>query len=140
MGYPGMRHPLAPPERDIHDADDVAVVVRRFYQAVIPDPLLGPIFEEFGVDWSTHIPLLCSFWERQLLGTPGWTGNVARAHADVRAVVPFGDGELDRWLELFSETVDECFVGPRAEHAKARARDIGRVLRSQTILLGRAVG
>jgi hypothetical protein len=30
--------------------------VRRFYQAVIPDPLLGPTFTAFGVDWSVHIP------------------------------------------------------------------------------------
>ena len=34
----------------------VALLVRRFYQAVIPDPLLGPIFEGMAVDWSVHIP------------------------------------------------------------------------------------
>jgi hemoglobin len=131
-----MRTPLAPPSRDVEDGDDVGLVVRRFYQAVIPDPLLGPVFERFGVDWSTHIPLLCSFWNRQLFGTGDWSGNVARAHADVRAVVPFGDAELDRWLELFAETVDECFVGPRARQAKERAGQIATVLRSRSGPLG----
>ena len=42
---------------------DVELLVRRFYQAVIPDSLFGPIFHEMGVDWSVHIPLV-DFWGR----------------------------------------------------------------------------
>jgi hypothetical protein len=52
MGVP----PLPAAGRTIAEVADVEVLVRRFYQAAIPDPLLGPIFEGSGVDWSAHIP------------------------------------------------------------------------------------
>jgi hemoglobin len=116
------------PTRDITDGEDVALIVRRFYQAAIPDPLLGHLFRVGGIEWDAHIPLIITFWERELLGTPGYAGNVAGAHVPVMADPAFGRRALDRWVELFCETVDEDFVGPVAEHAKARARQVATVL------------
>lgn len=40
----------------------------------------------------------------------------------------FGQAALDRWVELFCETVDEDWTGPVAEHAKSRARQVASVL------------
>src|SRR4051812_6538311 len=37
---------------------------------------------------------------------------------------PFGPAELDRWLELWDETVDELVVGDVATLAKTRARTV----------------
>ena len=126
----GVRPPPSqiPPSRDISDGDDVALVVRRIYQAAIPGPLLGRLFEVGGIQWDSHIPLIISFWERELLGQPGYAGSVARAHVPVMEDAGFGGAALDRWVELFSETVDEDFVGPVAEHAKARAGQVAGVL------------
>jgi hemoglobin len=113
----------APTERTtIEDIDDVELLVRRFYQAVIPDPLLGPIFHDFGVDWGVHIPKLVDFWGGRLLGLPGYEGNPVGAHQPVLDRHPFGAAELERWLELWDETVDELFVGDVAALAKQRAR------------------
>jgi len=125
-----MRPPAtgAAPTRDITDEEDVALVVRRFYQAAIPDPLLGHLFRVGGIEWDAHIPLITSFWARELLGTPGYAGNVAGAHVPVMADPAFGPEALDRWIELFGETVDEDFAGPVAEHAKARAGQVAAVL------------
>lgn len=125
-----MRPPAtgAAPTRDITDGEDVALVVRRFYQAAIPDPVLGHLFKVGGIEWDAHIPLIITFWERELLGTPGYAGNVAGAHVPVLADPLFGRAALDRWVELFSETVDEDFAGPVAEQAKARARQVAGVL------------
>jgi hemoglobin len=106
----------------------VRLVVQRFYQAAIPDPLLGPVFHAAGIDWSTHIPLLFQFWEHQLLGPAGYSGNVVSAHADVWARAPFGPTEIERWVELFEETVDEYFAGPVAERAKQRAREVAAAI------------
>jgi hemoglobin len=105
----------------IDDVNDVDLLVRRFYQAAIPDPLLGPIFSGFGVDWSVHIPKLVDFWAGRLLGEPGYVGNPVGAHQPVLERCPFGGAELARWLELWGETVDELFVGDVAELAKQRA-------------------
>ena len=125
-----MRSPATgiPPERDIAEVEDVALVVRRFYQAAIPDPLLGHLFIAGGIEWDSHIPLITSFWARELLGTPGYVGNVAGAHVPVMEEPTFDEDALDRWVELFAETVDEDFAGPVAERAKARAAEVAHVL------------
>src|SRR5581483_1521426 len=108
---------------------DVEELVRRFYQAVIPDPQLGPVFHDFGVDWSVHIPKLVAYWSRELLGEPGYAGRPVGAHSPVLELRPFGDAEVDRWLELWDETVDELFIGESAERAKRRAVLAGIAIR-----------
>lgn len=117
----GVPRAVGPAHRDIESVADVELVVRTFYRSVIPDPLLGPIFHGFGVDWGVHIPKLIDFWAGRLLGVAGFTGNVAGAHLEVFERFPFGDREMTRWLELWHETLDELFVGPTTELAKARA-------------------
>ncbi len=124
----GVPFPTAPPAADIADAADVELLVRRFYQAAIPDPLLGPLFHVAGIDWGVHVPLLRAFWERELLGRPGYAGNVVAAHLPMLDHVCVGDANLDRWVELFDETVDELFTGTVAEHAKQRARQIATAI------------
>jgi hemoglobin len=115
------------PERRkaIENVADVELLVRRFYQAAIPDPLLGPIFRGFGVDWSVHIPKLVDFWAGRLLGVAGYEGNPVGAHQSVLDRFAFGAAELARWLELWEETVDELYIGEIAELAKRRAQLAG---------------
>ena len=117
MGIP----PRPTVRTEIADRNDVDLLVRRFYQAVIPDSVLGPIFAAMRVDWSVHIPKLVDFWAGRLLAEPGYVGNPVGAHSPVLDRCPFGEPELARWLELWVETVDELFVGDVAELAKQRA-------------------
>jgi hemoglobin len=120
--FPLMGVPRPPARRrSIETVADVEELVRRFYQAAIPDPQLGPIFHDFQVDWSVHIPTLVAFWARELLGEPGYSGRTVRAHAPVLDCRSFGEAEVDRWLELWAETVDELFTGEVATLAKSRA-------------------
>jgi len=113
--------PEGPPTRDLEDLEDVEVLVRRFYQSVIPDPTLGPVFAGMDVDWGVHIPKLVDFWALRRFDRPGYQGNAAGAHQPVLERVGFGEVEMARWLELWFETIDELFVGPVAELAKERA-------------------
>jgi hemoglobin len=117
MGVP----PIPVGRRPIVGVADVEVLVRRFYQAVIPDPLLGPIFSGMRVNWSEHIPKLVDFWAGRLLGIAGYEGSPVGAHQPVLDRFPFGDEELNRWVELWEETVDELFVGEVADLAKRKA-------------------
>lgn len=119
-----------PARGDIAAVADIEVLVRGFYRAAIPDPLLGPVFEGFGVEWSVHIPKLVDFWAARLLDRPGYEGNAVGAHQAVLERCGFGTTELDRWLELWDETVDELFAGPTAELAKERAQLAGQAIES----------
>jgi len=120
--------PAHPRTRDIATENDVGVVVRRFYRAVITDPLLGPLFERYGIDWPHHIPKLDRYWQYVLLERPGSPVNTIAAHGPVQRSTPFDREHIDRWLELWEETVDDVYVGPVAERAKSRAHQVGRAL------------
>lgn len=119
---------VRPRRRSIQTITDIERLVRRFCQAAIPDPELGPIFHAFGVDWSVHIPKLVAYWSRELLGEPGYTGRPVGAHSPVLDCRPFGDAEIGRWVELWDETVDELFTGEVAELAKRRAALAGEAI------------
>lgn len=104
------------------DRDDVARLVRAFYRDVATDDLLGPIFEGMGVHWPTHVDTLTDFWAWQLLGETGaYRGNPLRAHEPVHARFPLTDAHYERWLELFTATIDAELSGPIADVARARA-------------------
>ena len=89
------------------------------------------------VDWSEHLPKLAAFWCRALLGLPGYVGNPFRAHALVHARRRFTPAHFQRWLDLFHETLDLSWVGPRADRAHELADNVARVHSEQ--LIGRAV-
>jgi len=75
-----------------------------------------------------HVPLLRSFWERELLDLPGYRCNVVSGHRRMLELAPVRRADLDRWVELFAETIDELFTGPVAERAKPRAADVAVAL------------
>jgi hemoglobin len=128
-------HLVTPERHDLGTRRDVEDLVRVFYRAAASDDLLGPVFATAEVDWPEHMQRVTSFWVEQLFGTRGYEGNPLRAHAPVHARTPFTDEHFDRWLELFTETVDEQFEGQVAEQAKERAAKMARALRR--LLTGR---
>ncbi len=120
--------------RDLDDPVEIAEMVRRFYADVAQDDLLGPLFEEVAaVDWSEHLPKLTAFWCRALLSMPGYQGNPYRAHQEIHRRSPFGRAHFERWLDLFHETVDLGWRGPRAEAAKALGRKVALVHSKQIV-------
>ena len=113
--------PVPEEREELLDPVQIDRLVRRFYQAVVQDDLLGPIFEGMEVDWGAHIPKMVDFWSDRLLGLPGYQGNPVAAHQPVLDRFPFGEAELTRWLELWTETVGELFTGETADFAVGRA-------------------
>jgi hemoglobin len=122
------------PDRDLDTPEEIAEMVRRFYADVAQDDVLGPIFNDVArVDWSEHLPKLTAFWCRALLDQPGYAGNPFRAHALVHAKQPFTPAHFERWLELFHETLELGWTGPRAARAGELADDVARVHSHQLI-------
>jgi hemoglobin len=121
-----------PPTRDLDTVEEVAEMVRRFYQDVAQDDLLGPVFIDVAeVDWNEHLPKLTAFWSRALLGVPGYAGNPMRAHVEVHERAPFERAHFERWTSLFFDTVQGGWRGPLADRAMAMARNVARVHSSQ---------
>jgi hemoglobin len=114
---------------DLTGRTDIELLVRSFYRYAAMDELLGPIFSAAHVDWPSHIETLTEFWAWQLLGERGYVGNPLRAHEPIHARTPFSDTHFERWLELFTTTVDEHFIGPTAEVAKQRAAKMAHAMR-----------
>ncbi len=125
----GERHDLA-------TRRDVELLVRTFYRAAAMDDLLGPVFAAAHVDWSAHLATVTDFWMWQLLGVRGYEGNPLVAHRPAHGATPFTNAHFERWLALFTETLDEHFEGAVAELAKARAAKMARAL--QRLLQGEA--
>ena len=93
------------------------------------DDVLGPVFTAARVDWPEHIEIVTDFWMDQLFGGPVRRRNPLRSHEAVHRRTPLREEHFDRWLGLFTETVDELFEGPTAELAKTRALKMARALR-----------
>lgn len=109
-------------------------MVRRFYQDVAQDDLLGPMFNDVAqVDWGEHLPKLTRFWCRALLGIEGYQGNPFRAHALVHERSAFRQEYFDRWLDLFHDTVELGWVGPNVDRALELAHNVARVHSKQLI-------
>lgn len=109
-------------------------MVRRFYAQVAQDDLLGPLFNDVAaVDWAEHLPKLASFWNRALLGIEGYSGNPFRAHAAVNDASPLTAAHFVRWLDLFHDTVETSWSGPRVDRALELVHDVARVHGRQLI-------
>lgn len=121
-----------PPTRDLDTVDEVAEMVRRFYQDVAQDDLLGPLFVEVaGVDWNEHLPKLTAFWSRVLLGIHGYDGNPMRAHRETHRQEPFTHAHFERWISLFYDTIRGGWRGPVADRAMVLARNVAKVHSTQ---------
>lgn len=113
---------------DLATRDDVLALVRAFYREAAIDDLLAPIFHAAHVDWAEHIPRVTDFWCWQVLGEPAEARNTLAAHEPSNALVPFTDAHYERWLAIWTSTVDDLFQGPVAEVAKQRAARIARAM------------
>ena len=114
---------------DIQGRAEIETLVNTFYDRVRGDELLGFIFEKIAqTDWQAHLPKMYAFWETVLFRSGGYTGNPIAAHAKLLPQTAMGREQFDRWLLLFRATVDDLFVGEKAEHIKNCAADMGKVM------------
>jgi hemoglobin len=115
------------PDHDIQTRNDCEQLVRAFYGRALTDPVIGFIFTDVAhLDLEAHVPVITSFWETVLLGAGSYSGGAFRPHVELNERVRLRSGHFERWLTLWSQTVDELFAGERAELAKAHGRRVAR--------------
>ena len=116
---------MTAPRADIETRADCERLVRAFYGRALDDPIIGYIFTDVAkLDLEAHVPVIASFWETILLGARSYGGGAFAPHAALNAKVRLLRGHFDRWVTIWSETVDELFEGPRAELAKTHAERV----------------
>lgn len=110
---------------DITSRDDCERLVRAFYVRAFEDERLGPIFVDIAqLDLDEHVPRITSFWETVLLGARTYGGGAFVPHHQLNQLTPLTPELFNRWVVLWSTTVDERFAGPVAEDAKLRANRV----------------
>lgn len=116
------------PDLDTRSGIDRLMVA--FYAKATTDDLIGEFFTDVvPFDLRHHLPVIGDFWESVLLGTQAYrkhNRSPLQLHAELDALEPLHPEHFDRWLELFRETVDELFTGPRADFAKLRSAMIAK--------------
>src|SRR3954465_942924 len=121
---------------DIETRADCERLVRAFYSKALVDPIIGFIFADVAkLDLEAHVPTITSFWETILLGGQTYRGGAFAPHARLHAKVELREGHFERWLVLWSATVDEMFAGERAELAKAHAQRVAHAFHGRLATL-----
>lgn len=117
-------------KHDIIDREDVVLLVNSFYYKVQESPILGFIFNDIAkLNWDEHLPRMHLFWASALFNEQSFNGNPMRKHIALSKITPMTEVQFNEWLTLFYQTVDEHFIGRKADEAKARASNIARNFR-----------
>lgn len=121
-------------KKDIQNIEDIKLLVNTFYEQVKKDEVIGYIFNDVAkVNWEKHLPVMYNFWENVIFFTGNYSGNPMTAHAKWHSVSAFTADHFQRWIKLFTSTVDELFSGEKAELAKQRAISIATVMQLKII-------
>ncbi len=113
---------------DISNIEDIQLLVNTFYERVGQDDLIGPIFnEKLEGKWQHHLEKMYQFWQTVLLEEHTYSGRPFPPHAKL----PVNAEHFDRWKTLFNSTVDEFFVGAKADEAKWRAEQMAKMFLSK---------
>jgi hemoglobin len=133
-----MHDDMTEQQRDERRADKVAqaqsatgiddAMIRRlvdtFYERVRADPLLGPVFAGWIVDWGPHLARMYEFWSSVTLHTGDYHGRPMVKHAPL----PIDGGHFDRWLEIFRQTARDVCPPTAAAHFIEKAELIAQSL------------
>ena len=105
-------------KNDILTLADVKKMVDTFYGKVRENEMLSPIFNErIQNRWPEHLEKMYTFWQTILLDERTYFGAPFPPHAQL----PVYHAHFEQWIQLFKQTVDELFLGEKANEAKWRA-------------------
>ena len=93
------------------------------------DPIVGHFFNEvIELDLSSHLPVICDFWESVLFDLAIYRGNPMTKHIALNDKSPMQKQHFERWLQLWRETVRSEYKGTLAEKAITKAEQIGSLM------------
>ena len=119
-------------KRDIENRKDVEQLINSFYDKVKQDDVIGFIFNDVAkVNWEKHLPVMYDFWESVIFSINTYSGNPMEVHMHLNRRVQLAKEHFERWLKLFTGTVDELFEGKNANIAKEKAISIATIMETK---------
>ena len=110
---------------DLDSREHIENFVDRFYERLLADERLAPIFVDVAaIDLSVHLPHIKDYWCKLLLGEKSYQRHTMNIHRQLHGKQRLQAEDFQRWLDSFVATLDEGFVGERAERAKQVAAAI----------------
>jgi len=116
-------------KKDIETREELEDFLWAFYKKAFADELIGRFFTEVvPLDLDTHIPVIANFWESVAFNKPSYRKNVMEVHQHIHDLSKIQKEHLDRWVKIFTQTLEERFEGSRSELMKQRARSIATLM------------
>lgn len=114
---------------DIQGRADIDLLIETFYKKIMVDEEIGYFFTEVvKLNLEHHLPKIADFWETTLFHQSKYKGNPITPHVAMHEKSPMTQAHFDRWVKVFCDTIDDLFVGAKAEMAKQRAHSIATVM------------
>lgn len=115
---------------DLANRNDIELLVNNFYSKAIEDEVIGHFFKHLlDTDLESHLTLICDFWDSILFGTSSYRGNVMLKHIDLSKLHKIEDAHFDKWLDLWTLSIDNLFDGPVAENVKSKAKSMADLMK-----------
>lgn len=115
---------------DIQTEGDIKTLVDMLCHKATHDTLLGASFGAAArIHWPHYLTSQYRYWSSTLLGKGATEGEPLPE----QIALPRSGAHVEHWLTLFSSTVEEYFIGSKAEEAKQLARQMAtRLTASRT--------
>lgn len=109
--------------------EDIELLVNTFYDKIKKDEIIGFFFNDIAkVNWNEHLPKMYQFWETLLFGQVSYKGNPMAAHFPINEIKAMEKHHFDHWLKVWTATVEELFIGTKAEMAIYKAQNISQLM------------
>ena len=117
---------------DLDSADNITLMVNHFYDALLDDDLMAPLFLDVAkVDLSTHLPIISLYWQKMLLGDKTYQNNTMAKHRTINKQQVFAEEHYLTWLDHFTATAQAHFAGPYTDKALNIANNVIKNMKKQ---------
>ncbi len=117
--------------KEIENRKDIENLVQHFYAYVHSDPKMAPIFVMPEERWNIHLERTYNFWDNWLFETGDYKGGLMWAHIEKNQTHSISTELFERWLGHWFRSVDELFIGDKAEFLKSKALELGQMMNAR---------
>lgn len=110
---------------DLDCRENIDAMVHGFYQRLLDDPVMATMFLEVaGIDLQQHLPTICQYWYKMLLGETEYQRHMMAKHRALDDREPLTGEHHERWLGHFMANLEGRFAGPMTDRARLIAQRV----------------